>query len=163
VLPRYPGTRVMLMHRNGKAEDPVDVGALWETKTGPDKAKPGDWWLILPVGVKNPDKASGTVPAAHKGEITNDLIDGDGNRVIEVGTLTIRIGKKGLNKVSGFKRPEPLTPQNENDQAHITVASDGAVTIHAAKDLTLKAPNGDIKLESKNVDVKVTTAMNVHT
>jgi hypothetical protein len=163
VLPRYPGTRVMLMHRNGKAEDPVDVGALWETKTGPDKAKPGDWWLILPVGVKNPDKASGTVPAAHKGEITNDLIDGDGNRVIEVGTLTIRIGKKGLNKVSGFKRPEPLTPQNENDQAHITVASDGAVTIHAAKNLTLKAPNGDIKLESKNVDVKVTTAMNVHT
>jgi hypothetical protein len=162
VLPRYPGTRVMLMHRNGEAEDPVDVGALWEAKAGPDKAEAGDWWLILPVGVQNPNSANGNgAVTAHQGEVTNDLVDGDGNRVIEVGTLTIRVGKKGLKKVG--TRPEALTAQNEDKQAHITIDADGAVTIHAAKDLILKAPNGDIKLESKNVDVKVSTAMDVHT
>ena len=162
VLPRYPGTRVMLVHRNGDAEDPVDVGAIWEAKTGPDTAEAGDWWLILPVGVQNRASASGDgAVTAHGGDVTNDLVDGDGNRVIEVGTLTIRVGsKQGLHAVGA--RPEALTAKSETDQAHITIDGDGAVTIHAATDLTLKAPNGDIKLESKNVDVKVTTAMDVH-
>jgi hypothetical protein len=163
VLPRYPGTRVMLVHRNGDAEDPVDVGALWEAKAGPDKAKPGDWWLILPVGVQNRGSASGNdAVTAHQGDVTNDLVDGDGNRVIEVGTLTIRVGdKEELHKLG--ERPEPLTAKSESDQAQITIEGDGTVTIHAAKDLTIKAPNGNINLEAKKVDVKVSDAMDVHT
>jgi hypothetical protein len=114
------------------------------------------------VGVQNRASANGTgAVTAHGGDVTNDLVDGDGNRVIEVGTLTIRVGsKKGLHAVGA--RPEALTAKSESDQAHITIDGNGAVTIHAAKDLILKAPNGDIKLESKNVDVKVTTAMDVH-
>jgi hypothetical protein len=53
VLPRYPGTRVVVAHRQGRPNDPIDVGALWESGHGPD-SEPGDWWLILPVGAEHP-------------------------------------------------------------------------------------------------------------
>ena len=39
VLPRYPGTRVLLVHRDGDSEDPVDVGALWTRGTAPASSR----------------------------------------------------------------------------------------------------------------------------
>ena len=96
VLPRYPGTRVAAAFRNGDADDPIDVGALWESGQGPE-SEPGDWWLILPGDV--PRRRRGqhagrrAAPPEHTGKATNDLIDADGNRVIEVGGLTVRVGR----------------------------------------------------------------------
>jgi hypothetical protein len=167
VLPRYPGTRVVLAHRNGVAADPVDVGALWDLDAGPD-AKPGDWWLILPVGVSSGARSSvadGTTPKAHAAEVTNDLIDAEGNRVIETGSLTISVGPKSLHKAG--ERPKAatnavVTIANADKKAQIAIDADGTITITAAQNLVLDAANGDITLHAKKVDVKVGDAMDVH-
>ena len=57
VLPRYPGTRTLLAFRNGEVDDPVEIGALWESGRGPE-SEPGDWWLILPAGVTRTRRGS---------------------------------------------------------------------------------------------------------
>lgn len=166
VLPRYPGTRVLLAHRNGVASDAVDIGAVWDAQVGaPATAKPGDWWLILPVDFATEQERKSidetATPGEHKDKVTQDLIDAEGNRVIEVGSLTIRIGKAKLKKAG--ERPTKITLENPKEQAQITIEEDGKVTIHAAKDLVLEAPEGAIKLEAKTVDVKVSDgAMDVH-
>jgi hypothetical protein len=167
VLPRYPGTRVVVAHRDGRPDDPIDLGALWESGHGPD-SEPGDWWLILPVKVEKPQSlGESEVPQEHKAEVTTDLIDGDGNRVLEVGSLTVRVGTKSLQKASGLERPKPgsdvvTIATKENAEASITIDKDGTITLTAGKDLVLKATNGDIKLDTKSVDVKVSSEMNVH-
>jgi hypothetical protein len=168
VLPRYPGTRVVFVHRNGVDADPVEVGALWESGQGPD-SDAGDWWLILPSGVSQSDRGSiadsESAPAAYTGNATNDLIDADGNRVIEVGELTLRIGRNSL--ASAGTRPQRgseqdgITIEHADAGAKVTIASDGKITIHAAADLELVA-DGDIKLQATNVDVQVSGQMNVH-
>lgn len=168
VLPRYPGTRTLLVHRNGQPHDPVDVGAMWESGRGPE-SKPGDWWLILPVGVDAAARASIPAsedpPAEHTGSATHDLIDADGRRTIEVGELTIRVGRADLT-AAGF-RPDPpatedaITIEHTEQGAKITIKPDGTITIHAAKDLELNAPNGEIKMDAVGVKVSVDTAMEV--
>jgi hypothetical protein len=98
VLPRYPGTRVVVTHRDGRSDDAIDVGALWASARGPD-SEAGDWWLILPVGfdrAKRESIADDAVPTEHTGKVTQDLIDADGNRVIELGELTVRVGRNAL-------------------------------------------------------------------
>lgn len=175
VLPRYPGTRVLMVHRNGSSDDPVEAGAIWESGKGPDKSEAGDWWLILPVDVKAADRASvadDATPAEHTGKVTNDLIDAEGNRVIEVGELTIRAGKSKLGNAGDRPKraTEIVTIENADKEAKITIDKDGAIVIHAAKDLTIEAPNGDVKLSAKgsikldtgDVDVKVSGKMDVH-
>ncbi|MFD0746370.1 hypothetical protein ACFQ1L_34425 [Phytohabitans flavus] len=111
VVPRYPGTRVLLAHGKGDQDDPVDLGALWESGTGPD-AEPGDWWLILPVGVPAEQRGSladSAKPEPHTGPVTQDLIDADGNRVIEVGELTIRVTRDALAS-AGTRPARAATP-----------------------------------------------------
>ena len=55
VLPRYPGMRVLLAHRNGDDDDLVDIGALWERGNAP-ASNPGDYWLILPAAIHEADR-----------------------------------------------------------------------------------------------------------
>jgi hypothetical protein len=141
VLPRYPGTRVVLGHRNGWADDPVDLGAVWPSGEGPD-AQPGDWWLGLPVDVPQPASAppSGAVPGP-SGVATNDLVDGKGNRVIEVGALRIRVGKGALQQAG--TRPQPRTDdvlvaiEHSDNETKVLVHQDGTVEISSKKDLNL--------------------------
>ena len=98
VLPRYPGMRVLVAHRLGDPDDIVDVGAVWDRGQAP-ASRPGDYWLILPAAIDEGDReqvAEDKKPKEPGGKATNDLIDADGNRVIEVGSLTVRVGADRL-------------------------------------------------------------------
>ena len=165
VLPRYPGTRVVAVHRHGLPSEPVDVGAVWPDGEGPD-ARPGDWWLTLPVGVpaeRRTSLAPTAVPEPHRGTVTNDLVDADGHRVIEVGDLRIRIGPDAPGTAG--KRPEPLTGdpvlaiEHSDGTTLLTFAKNGDVTLVAKGKLTLKGTS--IALEGDDVDVTVKNRMNV--
>jgi hypothetical protein len=168
VLPRYPGTRVLLVHRDGQGDDPVDVGAVWPSAHAPGGAQAGDWWLILPAEVPTGDRAAipdSKVPEDYTGKATNDLIDADGNRCIEVGRLTVRVGKDGLHTAG--TRPAAgdanahVSIEHSDGKASLVVKADGTIEIRAASRLTLTVEDGPIELSANNVDVKVADAMNV--
>ncbi len=152
VLPRYPGTRVLVAHRNGSSDDPVDAGALWESGHGPD-SQPGDWWLILPVAVPEDQRSSlpdDQEPREHTGKVSQDLIDADGNRVIEAGEFVIRVSRNSLK--SAGERPDrasdadSITIEHADGGSKITMKSDGSIQIkgtnielNASAKITLKA------------------------
>jgi hypothetical protein len=166
VLPRYPGTRVLLVHRDGRGDDPVDTGAIWASGHGPANAKAGDWWLILPAEVPEADRAAipdTKVPEDYTGTATNDLIDADGNRCIEVGRLTVRVGKDGLQAAG--TRPAPadadVSIEHADGKTRLVVKADGTIEITAASKLTLTVEDGPIELSASSVDVKVDGAMDV--
>ncbi|WP_157813778.1 hypothetical protein [Sinorhizobium meliloti] len=156
VLPRYPGTRVMLLPAHGEAEDAVDIGALWhgpadDNAARPSNAEPGDWWLKLPakVEMKGPaDVVAAPISPPPDALATNDLTDANGNRIIEVGQLVIRVGKEALKK--GSERPaadnraEAIVIEQKDGGALITIEADGKITIKA-----------------KNVAVEVSGTMDV--
>jgi hypothetical protein len=164
VVPRYPGTRIVLEHRDGRAEDAIDIGALWESGKGPS-SQAGDWWLILPVGVAQ--SARSTLPDTRKTadgpeKATNDLIDADGHRVIEVGELTVRV--KGELGAPG-KRPERTKDEGSVTIEHtggasIVMKSDGSVLI-TGKKVSIDAGSGDIEMKANNVKVTVAGSMDV--
>jgi len=169
VLPRYPGTRVVVTHRHGRPDEAIDIGALWESAHGPD-SNPGDWWLILPVGVEG-DRAAiqgDAPPQEHKQKVTNDLIDGDGNRVIEVGELRIRVGRDSLGNAG--ERPERpqlqdgVTIEHADGGALITIDKEGNIVIMAKKNLDLISEEGDVNIKASKgkVDVTVQSEMNIH-
>jgi hypothetical protein len=173
VLPRYPGTRLLVSHRDGRPDEPIDVGALWREGEGP-KAEAGDWWLILPVGASTAAPATETTaPTAHTGQVTQDLIDASGNRWIEAGELTIRIGT-GQLKTAGDRPDDPpnrggLTILHPDSEAKIEIKSDGTITIESPKKLELtgkdgiaiSAPDKDVTIDAANVNVTVSGAMDV--
>jgi hypothetical protein len=167
VLPRYPGTRVLLVNRGGDPSDPVDVGALWGRGAAPNAAEVGDWWLILPVDLDGDQAAVGSIADGEEGLAkrtdfaTNDLTDARGNRVIEVGKLTIRIGKDHL--LPPGVRPEvasdPVTIEHAGGNARIVIAQDGSITIESAKTVTIKGTEG-IALETTK-DITLTAGGHV--
>ena len=169
VLPRYPGTRVVLTHRDARKDDPIDIGALWESATGPD-SNAGDWWLILPVDVAENERSSlpdGQEPTTHTGKVTQDLIDADGCRIIEVGELTIRVGKDAL--ASAGTRPafasdrDCVRIEHTKGKSSITMKPTGEIEIRTDnKDLTFDVGSGTIKMTAATVDVSVSSEMNVH-
>jgi hypothetical protein len=164
VLPRYPGMRVLLEHRNGSSSDPIDIGALWDEGLAPD-SQPGDYWLILPAAIPNDKRASldsdDDTPANPVGKATNDLIDADGNRIIEVGTLTIRVGTDGLKDAGTRPAIEASTVHIEHASgSKITIDQDGNVIVHSAADLTLSA-TGKMTLDASSVAVTVSSTMDV--
>jgi hypothetical protein len=167
VLPRYPGARVLLAHRNGHPGDPVEVGCLWTTGAAPH-SKDGDWWLILPTEVqKRASFAKSDEPPVYNGKASDDLIDADGNRVIEVGELTIRVGKAALDQAGSRPKraanAESVTIEHADGKASLVIKAGGTVEISGEK-LSLTATNGDLKLAAPqgSVDVAVKTAMKVH-
>lgn len=175
VLPRYPGTRVLVEHRNGAREDPVDLGAMWESGKGPE-SQAGDWWLSLPAAVPENERATidgDGAPDEYTDVVSQDLIDADGNRIIELGELTIRIGRDSLKKAG--ERPDradeedSITIEHVTGESSIVMKSDGTVVIKAKKiqfeatqgGIDLTASNGNINLTSKNVNVKVDGKMDI--
>ena len=144
VLPRYGGTRVVLGHRNGERSDPIDIGALFESGKGPD-SQPGDWWLSLPAAVASTQRQSipdsTDPPSDYTGAVTNDLIDADGNRVVEVASLQINLGTDTLTNAG--MRPTKGA-QNTLAIAH----SDGVTSF------VLKHGEIDIKVGSSQITVK---------
>jgi hypothetical protein len=162
VLPRYPGTRVVTMPRNGDHDDRVDIGALWQNGTAP-ASKTGDWWLILPVGAPTSAPSGDTPPPTTVKQVTNDLVDANGNRCIDVGRLRVRVGPAGLPAAGD--RPDPpkgafVSIEHADGKTMLVIDDNGKVTIHAAGDLVLES-EGNIEMTAKNVNVQVQTAMNV--
>ncbi len=164
VLPRYPGMRIALTHRLGQLDDPLDIGAVWESNSGPE-SKPGDYWLILPAAVPQDRRASiaeDDQPLTYAGAVTHDLIDADGNRVIEVGELMIRVGS--LKDVD--KRParasdaNSVTIEHAAGDARIIMKQDGSIVIQG-KQIEIDAGSGNITMKAKKVDVQVTDSMDV--
>jgi hypothetical protein len=174
VLPRYPGMRVLSLYRHGLPEDPVDVGALWPAGQGPD-AQPGDWWLSLPVGVPAQQRSAAgqdETPTPHSGKVSNDLVDADGHRVIELANLRVRIGPDGLADAGTRPAPAPgdtlLSIEHSDGTTLVTIDSSGNVKVVAKGTLrlqgagiTLDAGQNDIELTAKNVKVQVQNQMTV--
>ena len=159
VLPRYPGMRVALGHRRALDQDPIDVGAIWDSGTGPD-SQPGDWWLSLPVGVeadKRATAADSDTPAAWSGKASQDLIDADGNRMIELGSLVVRIGRDHLP--SAGVRPEPaadpdsITVEHVDGGSQIVMKQDGSILIKGTS-ITIDAGSGNVTIKANQVDIQ---------
>ncbi len=165
VLPRYPGTRVLLAYRNGDPNDPVEIGALWESGQGPD-AKPGDYWLILPAALKEPRDAvdEKTTPQSYQDKVTQDLIDADGNRIIEVGQLTVRIGKDTL-KPAG-KRPddvaagEAITIEHAGKGTRIIINTDGTLVLESKENIEI-ATEKNLNISAANVNITVSGKVDI--
>jgi hypothetical protein len=174
VLPRYPGMRVLSVHRHGSPDEPIEIGALWSAGEGPN-AHPGDYWLSLPVGVPESQRAQvddSTVPTPHAGAVTNDLIDADGHRVISVANLRVRIGKPALDPAGHRPDPAPddtlLSVEHSDGTTLLRIDSSGAVSVVAKGPLTLKgdgitldAGGKDITMTAATVDVHVSNEMKV--
>jgi hypothetical protein len=166
VVPRYPGTRVVLAHAGNSPDDALDLGALWESGHGPE-ARPGDWWLILPASVDPSLRSSigdEDIPREPTGSATHDLIDADGERTIEVGRLTVRVRPNKLPPPG--VRPAPVSDSAERvtieheSGSRIVIKEDGDIVITSAKDLTLSTKK-TLTLEADDVKVKVKNAMDV--
>jgi len=166
VLPRYPGTRVVLGHVGGRADDPVDLGAVWESGHGPE-SQPGDWWLILPAAIARANRQiaeDSDTPSEPAGKASNDLIDADGARVIEVGRLTVRVqpsrlAAAGTRPAAPANADEQVTIEHENG-SRIVIKDSGDIVIHSEANVTLSAKHA-LTLEADDVVVKVKNAMDV--
>ncbi|UOX91108.1 hypothetical protein MUY14_10975 [Amycolatopsis sp. FBCC-B4732] len=160
VLPRYPGTRVVLANVGGSSADFVDVGALWRQGGGPD-ARPGDYWLALPVGIDQrehlQDPARQVPP---DGLASHDLVDGDGTRVIETARFVLRVTDQ-LTRVPDRPAPDDglddgsvlIESRSGAGAARIVLKGDGSVTI-SAKSITFDAEDR-IELNTKDVRVQL--------
>src|SRR5262249_7093395 len=96
------------------------------------KAQPGDYWLILPVqgstAALAPDaEAPGQL---HAGKVTHDLTDSAGNRVIEVGELTVRVGRdlKDVDARPARGKADTVTIEHTGG-ALIEIDQSGKITI----------------------------------
>jgi len=159
VLPRYPGTRVMLLNNRRNPHDAVDIGALWRTQddssfTAPAGAQFGDWWLVLPAFPGSAPAAvrEGTAPVdvPADAKASHDLIDASGNRVIEVNGFRISAHMPDRMPAPD-ERPVPAPNDDEESSgilieqydagSRIRILKDGTIEIEAGGDLTLKADN----------------------
>lgn len=163
VLPRYPGSRVLLADAGGGGREVVDIGGVWEDGISPP-AKPGDWWLVLPISQPTDDLTSDTEAAPPTSDdASHDLIDADGRRVVEVAGLTLRVID---TPTACDKRPDPgdtgtvvIENTNGSSSARIVIKSDGSITI-SGKSISLEASE-DIHMKAANVEVKVSGTMDV--
>lgn len=163
VLPRYPGSRVLLADTGG-GRDVVDLGGVWEDGVSPP-ADPGDWWLILPISQPTDDLSDETDPTPPTSDdASHDLIDGDGRRVIEVAGLTLRVID---TPTKCDQRPAPgstgtVVIENTKDKktARIEIKDDGSITITGTS-ISIDAGDGDITMNAANVKVKVSGTMDV--
>jgi hypothetical protein len=164
VLPYYPGTRALVAHRKGELDDPVVLGALWEN---PPASEAGDWWLSLPVGVPENTRQTladdETAKPANDLKATHDLIDADGNRVIEVGEFVLRVGRNSLKKAGTRPhRPEKadsITIEHADGECKIILDKNGTVTIKA-KNIKIEADD-NVDVKAKKVNFKVSDSVNV--
>jgi hypothetical protein len=98
----------------------------------------------------------------YTGTATNDLIDADGSRVIEVGRLTLRV-RSTLQTAGSRPRPgadKAVTIEHADGGASIVIDQNGGITI-TCKKLDIDAGTGDITMKAANVKVQVSGTMDV--
>jgi hypothetical protein len=104
-------------------------------------------------------------PSEHTAKVSQDLIDADGNRVIEVGELTVRIGRDNLKDAG--QRPErasqadSVTIEHVDGGASIVIKSDGTISLKGKKIQIEATDNGDIEMKANNIKAQVTGAFDV--
>lgn len=164
-LPRYPGMRVAIGFRNGNPADPFEMGATWGPGTRMEP-QPGDWWLCLPRNASTAALAPSDTQNHEPGTetpATHDLTDAAGNRVIQVGKLTLRIGPDENAKAG--TRPEVATAafclRHADGQAEITMDQNGVIIIKG-KAITLDAgATGTVEIKAKDVNIVVQQRVSV--
>jgi hypothetical protein len=155
IVPHYPGMRVVSLHYREEPQNAVVAGAMWENGKAP-KSHLGDWWLSLPTNLAGTgvEGASGGDPATAqrpRDEASHDLIDGQGNRVIEVRGLRISVGKALMTKVG--ERPDDAASdqvviEHAAKKARIAIDSSGNIEISTDADLTLAANKITLRTKS---------------
>jgi hypothetical protein len=137
VVPVYPKMRSLLVHRWNEPEDAVAAGFVWTAEMTPPQSHAGDWWLCLPTQFDGGGKPTGNT--------VDDLIQQDGQRVIQVKGMKITIGAGLLNSVGS--RPTPLSDEGGSSPPpeSLTIEAGGQtrVTITAGK---IEMTDGTIKL-----------------
>ena len=103
-------------------------------------------------------------PQEPSGKATNDLIDADGSRVIEVGRLTVRVSPTTLSAPG--TRPTPpadskqhVTIEHENG-SRLVISENGDIRIDAKGNLTLTATK-TVTIDADAVKVTVKKTMDV--
>ncbi|NMO55181.1 hypothetical protein HH310_28850 [Actinoplanes sp. TBRC 11911] len=164
VLPRYPGSRVLLADQGGGAQGVVDIGGVWEDGVCPP-AEAGDWWLVLPIGqaVQNLGPAADAEPPA-SADASHDLIDAQGRRLLETAGFTVRVVDA---PTPCDQRPQPakkgsvvIESTKDGKSARVELKNDGSITITGTS-ISLDAGTGDITMNAANVRVQVTGTMDV--
>jgi hypothetical protein len=159
VLPRYTGMRVALGHRRALDHDPVDLGAIWDSGAGPD-SRPGDWWLSLPASedaATTDQAADSDNPAPWSKEVSQDLIDANGNRMIELGSLVVRVGRDKLHMAG--TRPElpdatgSISIEHVDGGSAIVMKQDGSILIRGTS-IEIDAGSGNVTIKAKQVDIQ---------
>ncbi|MEU6273018.1 hypothetical protein ABZ871_11490 [Streptomyces populi] len=155
VVPHYPGMRVVSLHYREEPQNAVVAGAMWENGKAPESHL-GDWWLSLPTNLAGPggEPGSGGDPATAplpQDEASHDLIDGRGDRVIEVRGLRISVGKALMTKVG--TRPtdaasDQVVIEHATAKARIAIDSSGNIEISTDADLTLAANKITLRTKS---------------
>ena len=132
VVPVYPKMRSLLVHRSNEPEDAVAAGFVWTDDMTPPQNQPGDWWLCLPTQLDGGGKPTGNT--------VDDLIQQDGQRVIQVKGMKITIGAGLLNSVGS--RPTP--------------GSDESLTIEADNQTKITFTSGKIEMTDGQINLTIT-------
>jgi hypothetical protein len=165
MLPQYPGSRVLVDTRNGMADDPLVLGSLWQAGHVPANAKAGDWWLKLPTAVPNPATVPDTwTPSDFSGSVTNDLIDGNGVRTIEVKQFALTAGDL---KGAGARPEAPpadvalqLKLVAGGNTASVALKTDGSIEISSSAGISITS-QGDLDIKAANVNINAKTNVRV--
>lgn len=140
VVPVYPGMRALAVHNRYLREDAVLNGFIWTEAMSPPPSQTGDYWLCLPLDAPD-DRAPNTGDKA-----ANDLIAGDGRRVIQLKGLRITVGEGLLPNLGS--RPD----EGANDELLIEHSSGAKITMQAnqieleAGGRTLTIANGKVSV-----------------
>jgi hypothetical protein len=150
-VPVYPGMRALLNQVRGSRDDTVVTGFLWanEPTMSPPPAHDGDWWLCLPTAL------SGSPPLP-SGPGANDLITGDGLRVIEAAGLSITVGKDKCTAVGTRPAEGPAdvflithksgTTIQVDAQGNVTVDGSGSQVVLQCGGASLTVGNGKVAI-----------------
>ncbi|MFE5518396.1 hypothetical protein ACFQ9Q_11820 [Streptomyces virginiae] len=151
-VPVYEGMRALLNQVRDNPDDTVVAGFLWANEPDMErpKAEEHDWWLCLPT-------ALGAGPAAKPtGAGVNDLIAGDGRRVVEAVGLKIAVGKSICSPVG--ERPEEGAADvfllTHKSGTTVTIDDTGKVTVDGGtQDVVLKAGGSTVTVGKEKVAI----------
>ena len=142
VVPVYPKMRSLLVHGWNEPEDAVIGGFVWTAEMTPPPNQTGDWWLCLPTQFDGDGKPTRNT--------VDDLIQQDGQRVIQVKGLKITIGSGLLNSVGSRPTPgsdESLTIEADDNQTKLTFKA-GQIEM-----ITGQGPQTSITLQSGRIEM----------
>jgi hypothetical protein len=170
VTPYYPGMKALVAHNGGLASDLIVTGYIWSDKpdTPPPSSQEGDWWLCLPVDLKDapppkppdkPPKPCDPAPTQQKTpfkappdddtKAANDLTSAAGLRVIEAKGLRITVGASKLgtvgNRPTDATADELLIEHSSGTTLHID--SQGALSITPKGAMTIDASNSSLSIK----------------